>query len=186
MILPPEVPFFVVQKQSLLPKVPIFETKKWHFWWHNQNSKTTFIIQTIPKYCSKGVYFMNLSLLSPILVKFQFCWFSGLFWAFFPSKKCKHENLSPNVNFWSITLKFFLWTHTTHEHAWLKGCSSIKKKVKNGTPYSVDKFSARESWYRTQYRAFDIQNLLGQWLYTIMVDSGAQLKADFRPPLPDL
>ena len=28
LILPPEVPFFVVQKQSLLPKVPIFETKK--------------------------------------------------------------------------------------------------------------------------------------------------------------
>ena len=53
-------------------------------------------------------------------------------------------------------------------------------------PDSVDKFSARESWYRAQYRAFDIQNLLGQWLYTIMVDSGAQMKADFRPPLPDL
>ena len=26
--MPPEVPFFVVRKQSLLPKVPIFETKK--------------------------------------------------------------------------------------------------------------------------------------------------------------
>ena len=25
LILPPEVPFFVVRKQSLLPKVPIFE-----------------------------------------------------------------------------------------------------------------------------------------------------------------
>ena len=28
LIWPPEVPFFVVRKQSLLPKVPIFETKK--------------------------------------------------------------------------------------------------------------------------------------------------------------
>ena len=63
--------------------------KKWHFWWQNQNSKTTFIVQTFPKYCRKGFYFMKLSLLSPILAKFQFCWFSGLFWAFFPCKKCK-------------------------------------------------------------------------------------------------
>ena len=31
---------------------------------------------------------MNLSLLGPVLAKFQFCWFSGLFWAFFPCKKC--------------------------------------------------------------------------------------------------
>ena len=77
------------------------------------------------------------ALLGPILAKFQFCWFSGLFWAFFPSKKCKNENLSPHFNFWSITLKFFLWTHTTQEHVWLQGCSSIKKKVKNGTPYWI-------------------------------------------------
>ena len=28
LILPPEVPFSVVRKQALLPKVPIFETKK--------------------------------------------------------------------------------------------------------------------------------------------------------------
>ena len=31
---------------------------------------------------------MNLSRLSPILAKFQFCWFLGPFWAFFPCKKC--------------------------------------------------------------------------------------------------
>ena len=47
----PEVPFFVVQKQALLPKVPIFETQKWHFKCPNQNSKTTFLVQTFPKYC---------------------------------------------------------------------------------------------------------------------------------------
>ena len=70
----------------------LLDHKKWHFWWQNQNSKTTFIVQTIPKYCSKGIYFMNLSLLSQILVKFQFCWFSGLFWAFFPCKKYKKWN----------------------------------------------------------------------------------------------
>ena len=66
--------------------------KIWHFWWENQNSKTTFIVQTFPKYCRKGFYFMKLSLLSPILAKFQFCWFSGLFWAFFPCKKYKKWN----------------------------------------------------------------------------------------------
>ena len=37
----------------------------------------------------KSDIFMKLSFLSPILAKFQFCWFSGLFWAFFPCKKCK-------------------------------------------------------------------------------------------------
>ena len=58
-----------------------------------------------------------------------------IWWIYFPCKKCKNENLSLNVNFWSITLKFFLWTPTTHEHEWLKGLSSIQKKCKNGTPY---------------------------------------------------
>ena len=63
--------------------------KKWHFWWQNQNSKTTFIVQTFPKYCRMGFYFMKLSLFSPILAKFQFCWFLGLCWAFFSCKRCK-------------------------------------------------------------------------------------------------
>ena len=31
--------------------VPILGPKKWHFEWPNQNSKTTFIVQTFPKYC---------------------------------------------------------------------------------------------------------------------------------------
>ena len=42
------------------------------------------IVQTFPKYCRKGFHFIKLSLLSPILAKFQFCWFSGLFWASWP------------------------------------------------------------------------------------------------------
>ena len=96
----------------------------------NQNSKTTFIVQTFPKYGPYGFDLVNLSLLGPILAKFQFCWFSAYFGPFSLVNGVKHENLSPNVNFWSITLNFFLWTHTTHEHAWLKGCSSIKKSEK--------------------------------------------------------
>ena len=126
--------FLWSENRHFCQKCPSLRPKKWHFEWPNQNSKTTFIVQTFPKYCRNGFYFMKLSLFSPILAKFQFCWFSGLFWAFFPCKKCKNENLSLNVNFWSITQKFFLWTHTTQEHEWLKGLSSIKKKVKNGTP----------------------------------------------------
>ena len=83
--------FYLTQVRSLhfCQKCPILRPKKWHFWWQNQNSKTTFIVQTFPKYCRKGFHFIKLSLLSPILAKFQFCWFSGLFWAFFPCKKCK-------------------------------------------------------------------------------------------------
>ena len=119
----------------LCQKCQYLRPKKWHFEWPNQNSKTTFIVQTFPKYGPYGFDLVNLSLLGAILAIFQFCGFSGLFWPFFPCKKCKNENLSPNVNFWSITLKFFLWTPTTHEHEWLKGLSSIQKKSKNGTPY---------------------------------------------------
>ena len=31
--------------------------KKWHFEWPNQNSKTTFIVQTFPKYGLYDFYF---------------------------------------------------------------------------------------------------------------------------------
>ena len=48
----------------------------------NQNSKTTFIAQTFPKYGPYGIYFVNLSLLGAIWAIFQFCGFSGLFWPF--------------------------------------------------------------------------------------------------------
>ena len=75
--------FFWVRKWALLAKS---DQKKWHFEWPNQNSKTTFIVQTFPKYGPYGFDLVNLSLLGPILAKFQFCWFSGLFWPFFPCK----------------------------------------------------------------------------------------------------
>ena len=126
----------VIQEICLVPTYPLGcpTLNLFLIEWPNQNSKTTFIVQTFPKYGPYGFDLVNLSLLGPILAKFQFCWFSGLFWAFFPSKKCKHENLSPHFNFWSITLNFFLWTPTTHEPEWLTGCSSIQKKCKNATP----------------------------------------------------
>ena len=59
-----------VKKQSLLPKVPFFEAKKMALLVQNQNSKTTFLVQTFPKYCRIGFYLMKLSLLSPILANF--------------------------------------------------------------------------------------------------------------------
>jgi hypothetical protein len=65
-----EVPFFLVQKWALLAKN---DPKKWHFEWPNQNSTTTFIVQTFPKYGPHGFDLVNLSLLGPILAKFQFC-----------------------------------------------------------------------------------------------------------------
>ena len=68
-------------------KCPFSRLKKWHFEEPNQNSKTTFIVQTFPKYGPYDFYFMNLSLLGAILAIFQFCRFSGLFWPFFPCKK---------------------------------------------------------------------------------------------------
>ena len=54
-------------------KCPSLRPKKWHFEWPNQNSKTTFIVQTFPKYGPYGFDLVNLSLLGPILAKFQFC-----------------------------------------------------------------------------------------------------------------
>ena len=68
---------------------------------------------------------------------FNFVDFRAYFGPFSLVNGVKHENLSPNVNFWSITLKFFLWTPTTHEPEWWQGLSSIQKKCKNGTPYCV-------------------------------------------------
>ena len=75
------MPFFLVRKWALLAKN---DQKKWHFEWPNQNSKTTFIVQTFPKNGPYGFDLVNLSLLGAILAKFQFCSFSGLFWPIFP------------------------------------------------------------------------------------------------------
>ena len=74
----------ITQRLALLAKVTVFGPKKWHFEWPNQNSKTTFIVQTFPKYGLYDFYLVNLSLLGAILAIFQFCGFSGLFWPFFP------------------------------------------------------------------------------------------------------
>ena len=74
------MPFFLVRKWALLAKN---DQKKWHFEWPNQNSKTTFIVQTFPKY---GPYDFYVSFLGAILAIFQFCGFSGLFWPFSPCK----------------------------------------------------------------------------------------------------
>ena len=73
------IPFFLV---TFGQKCPFSDQKKWHFEWQNQNSKTTFTVQTFPKYGPYDFYFVNLSLLGAILAIFQFCWFSGLFWPF--------------------------------------------------------------------------------------------------------
>ena len=100
--------FFGLKNGHFWQKWLFSDHKKWHFWWQNQNSKTTFIVQTIPKYCSKGIYFMNLSLLSPILVEFQFCWFSGLFWAFSLIKIAKNKNAIPLIKNNLFGVKLFL------------------------------------------------------------------------------
>ena len=88
---------FCQKCQSLRPK-------KWHFEWPNQNSKTTFIVQTFPKYGPYDFYLVNLSLLGAILAIFQFCGFSGLFWPFFPCKQGRTQKSFPKrqflVRFW--------------------------------------------------------------------------------------
>ena len=79
--------FLWSENSHFCQKCPFLRLKKWHFEEPNQNSKTTFIVQTFPKYGPYDFYFMNLSLLGAILPIFQFCRFSGLFWPFFPCKK---------------------------------------------------------------------------------------------------
>ena len=95
-----------------MPKVTIFETKKWHFEWPNQNSKTTFIVQTFPKYVPYDLNFMNLLLLGAILAMFQFCWFSGFFCQFSLVIKGKYVihvcSKSRKTNFPIIISKKFL------------------------------------------------------------------------------
>ena len=46
-----------------------------------------FLVKTFPKYGLYGFYFMNVSHWGAIFAIFQCCWFSGLFWPFFPCKK---------------------------------------------------------------------------------------------------
>ena len=75
---------FSLQDGNFWQKWIFSDHKKWHFKWPNRNSKTTFRVQTFPKYGLYDFYLVNLSLLGAILAIFQFCGFSGLFWPFFP------------------------------------------------------------------------------------------------------
>ena len=90
----PPYPIYMGKRAKISPKIHKIEIwpkiapksdklkKKWHFEWPDQNSKTTFIVQTFPKYGPYDFYFVNLSLLGAILAIFQFCGYSGLFWPF--------------------------------------------------------------------------------------------------------
>ena len=59
---------------------------------------------------------------------FNFVDFRAYFGPFSHVNRVEHKNLSLNFNLLSITLKFFLWPHTTQGHEWLIGCSSIQKR----------------------------------------------------------
>ena len=82
----PKCHFLWSEKTHFCQKCSSLRTKKWHFEWPNRNSKTTFIVQTFPKYGPYDFYLVNLSLLGTILAIFQFCGFLGLFLPFFPCK----------------------------------------------------------------------------------------------------
>ena len=96
---------FVVRKQSLLPKVPIFETKKWHFWWQNQNSKATFIVQTFPTYWRQS---WNYHFYARFWLNFNFVDFRAYFRhfslvksaknkiAFLQRKECSNQKIEEN------------------------------------------------------------------------------------------
>ena len=103
--------FFGLKDWHFWQKWPFSDHKKWHFEWPNQNSKTTFIVQTFPKYGPYGFDLVNLSLLGAILGKFQFCWFSGLFWVFFPCKKNQKWN---RIFAAEEVLKSKKWRKQTH------------------------------------------------------------------------
>ena len=46
----PKCQFLWSKNRHFCQKCPSLRPKKWHFEWPNQNSKTTFIVQTFPKY----------------------------------------------------------------------------------------------------------------------------------------
>ena len=86
-------------------KCLFLDHKKWHFGCPNQNSKTTFIVQTFPKYC---FHLVKLSLLSPILANFNFVDFRAYFGhfslvksekikiAFLQQKECSNKKIEEN------------------------------------------------------------------------------------------
>ena len=51
--------FFGLKDWHFWQKWPFSDQKKWHFEWPNQNSKTTFTVQTFPKYGPYDFYFVN-------------------------------------------------------------------------------------------------------------------------------
>ena len=93
-----------------MPKVTTFETKKMVL--QVTKSKTTFIVQTFPKYVPYDSYFMNLLLMGAILAMFQFCWVSGFFFQFSLVIKGKYVihvcSKSCKTNFPIIISKNFL------------------------------------------------------------------------------
>ena len=67
--------FFGLKDGHFWQKCLFSDHKKWHFWWQNRNSKTTFIVQTLPKYGPYDFYLVNLSLLCAILANLGGkCW----------------------------------------------------------------------------------------------------------------
>ena len=115
--------FFVIFGQ----KCPFSDQKKWHFEWPNQNSKTTFIVQTFPKYGPYGFDLVNLSLLGPILAKFQFCWFSGLFWPFFPCKWGQTRKSFPERQFLVYNAEIF-FVNSYNPWAWVVKRTKLNSK----------------------------------------------------------
>ena len=124
LIWPLEVPFFLV---TFGQKCPFSDQKKWHFEWPNQNSKTTFIVQTFPKNGPYGFDLVNLSLLGPILAKFQFCWFSGLFWPFFPCKWGQTRKSFPERQFLVYNAEIF-FVNSYNPWAWVVKRTKLNSK----------------------------------------------------------
>ena len=68
------------------PKTVTFgkkDQKKWHFEWPNQNSKTTFIVQTFPKYGPYDILFREFITFGRDFGHFSILWIFGLILAIF-------------------------------------------------------------------------------------------------------
>ena len=96
---------------------------------------------------------------------FNFVDFRAYFGHFSLVNGVEHKNLSLNINLLPITLKFFLWPHTTQWHEWLKELSSIKKRCNVGHPtvhFIVDNNSV--VWnQKINQRNSAVK--IGQWIY---------------------
>ena len=119
--------FLWSKNRHFCQKCPSLRPKKWHFQWPNQNSKTTFIVQTFPKKGPYGFDLVNLSLLGPILAKFQFCWFSGLFWPFFPCKWGQTRKSFPERQFLVYNAEIF-FVNSYNPWAWVVKRTKLNSK----------------------------------------------------------